>query len=391
MEITELLKFTMDNKASDLHLSAKNPPIVRIDGELQRLKTEDLTPEAIRTMLYSVMTEDQRATYERDLELDFAISFGENARFRVNAFMNRNGSAAVFRVIPTKIPTMEQLDLPPVMRRLAELEKGLVLVTGPTGSGKSTTLAAMINHINATEAAHILTVEDPVEFFHPSQKSLVNHREVGNDTKSFARALKSALREDPDVILVGEMRDHETISLALTAAETGHLVFGTLHSNTASKTIDRIIDVFPAAEKEMVRAMLSSSIQGIISQTLLKKEGGGRVAAHEVLVGTNAVRNLIRENQLAQLYSMIQTGARYGMQTMEDSINDLITSGAVSEATAKVYLKDSSDSSDDGVVPAQGAGKKGPPPAAAKGGKPAPSGAKPPPPAQGGGEGGYSF
>jgi twitching motility protein PilT len=387
MEITELLKFTMDNKASDLHLSAKNPPIVRIDGELQRLKTEDLTTDAIRTMLYAVMTEDQRAMYERELEIDFAISFGENARFRVNAFMNRSGSAAVFRVIPTKIPTMEQLDLPPVIRRLAELEKGLVLVTGPTGSGKSTTLAAMINHINEHDAAHILTVEDPVEFFHPSRKSLVNHREVGNDTKSFAKALKSALREDPDVILVGEMRDHETISLALTAAETGHLVFGTLHSNTAAKTIDRIIDVFPAAEKEMVRAMLSSSIQGVVAQTLLKKEGGGRVAAHEIMVGTNAVRNLIRENQLAQIYSMIQTGARYGMQTMEDSISDLVTAGLVSEETARIQMKDSSDSTDDGDEQGGKAGGKAAP--AKPGTRPA-AAAKPAPVTDAGG-GGYSF
>jgi twitching motility protein PilT len=347
MEITELLKFTMDNKASDLHLSPNNPPIIRIDGELQRLKTENLSSDTIRTMLFSVMTEEQRATYERDFEIDFAISFGENARFRVNAFVNRGGSATVFRVIPTKIPTMEQLDLPPVVRRLAELEKGLVLVTGPTGSGKSTTLAAMINHINETSACHILTIEDPVEFFHASKKSLVNHREVGNDTKSFARALKSALREDPDVILVGEMRDHETISLALTAAETGHLVFGTLHSNTAAKTIDRIIDVFPASEKEMVRAMLSSSIQGVISQNLLHKEGGGRIAAHEIMVGTNAVRNLIRENQLAQLYSMIQTGARYGMQTMEDSINDLLIAGLISKETAHNATRDSTDDSND--------------------------------------------
>ena len=363
MEITELLKFTLDNKASDLHLAATNQPIVRIDGELQRIKTDVLTADMIRAMLFSVMSEEQRAVYEGELEHDFAISFGADARFRVNAFTNRAGSAAVFRVIPTKIPTMEQLDLPPVMRRLAELEKGLVLVTGPTGSGKSTTLASMINHINATYPYHILTVEDPVEFFHPSKTSLVNHREIGNDTKSFARALKSALREDPDVILVGEMRDHETISLALTAAETGHLVFGTLHSNTASKTIDRIIDVFPAAEKEMVRAMLSSSIQGVIAQTLLKRAGGGRVAAHEIMVGTNAVRNLIRENQLAQLYSMIQTGSRYGMQTMEDSINDLVVSGAITEQTAKDALKDSAEGDDDQPgAGAPGAAPPAPPP-----------------------------
>lgn len=392
MEITELLKFTMDNKASDLHLSGNNQPIVRIDGELQRIKTDQLSSDDIRSMLFAVMSEEQRATFERDLELDFAISFGENARFRVNAFTNRIGSAAVFRVIPTKIPTMEQLDLPPVMRRLAELEKGLVLVTGPTGSGKSTTLASMINHINENFPSHILTVEDPVEFFHTSKKSLVNHREVGNDTKSFARALKSALREDPDIILVGEMRDYETIALALTAAETGHLVFGTLHSNTASKTIDRIIDVFPAAEKEMVRAMLSSSIQGVIAQTLLQREGGGRVAAHEIMVGTNAVRNLIRENQLAQVYSMIQTGSRYGMQTMEDSVNDLLIAGTISAEVAHAALKDSTDDAEE----SGGVGKKpGAPPVA--GGKPAvraplkPPGHAAPPPVEDKPEGGYSF
>lgn len=396
MDISELLKFTIDNKASDLHLSGNNQPIVRIDGKLQRIKTDTtgtLTADQIRAMLFSVMSEEQRTVYERDFELDFAISFGDDARFRVNAFMNRAGSAAVFRVIPTKIPTMKQLSLPPVATRLAELEKGLVLLTGPTGSGKSTTLASMVNHINEKFSVHILTVEDPVEFFHTSKKALVNHREVGNDTKSFAAALKAALREDPDVILVGEMRDYETISLALTAAETGHLVFGTLHSNTAAKTIDRIIDVFPAAEKEMVRAMLSSSIQGVISQVLLPKIGGGRIAAHEVMIGTPAVRNLIRENQLAQVYSMIQTGSRFGMQTIEDSVNDLAAAGLISPETASNVLKDSTEEVED--VPAHAVAQNA---IAAKKGKPLPgkksstvTGSKETPPVNDPEKEGYSF
>ena len=344
MDITQLLAFTMQNNASDLHLSPNNPPIIRAHGELKRIKADPLRSDDIRTMLYSVMTEDQRADFERDMELDFAIAFGEKARFRVNIFTTRTGTAAVFRSIPSLIPTMEELELPRVMKRFAELEKGLVLVTGPTGSGKSTTLASLINYINENEARHIITVEDPVEFFHTSKKSLVNHRELGTDTKSFARALKSALREDPDVVLVGEMRDHETISLALTAAETGHLVFGTLHSNTAAKTIDRIIDVFPTSDKEMVRAMLASSLQGVVSQTLMKKAGGGgRVGAFEILVGTNAVRNLIRENQVAQMYSMIQTGSRYGMITMEDAIKQLLEAGVVDRAEARRALLKTTD------------------------------------------------
>lgn len=357
MDITQLLAFVMQNNASDLHLSASNPPIVRVHGSLKRVKADALTSDNIRTMLYSIMTDDQRADFEKELELDFAISFGEKARFRVNAFTNRNGSAAVFRTIPSVVPTMEELELPAVMRRFAELEKGIVLVTGPTGSGKSTTLASMINHINDTMDKHILTVEDPVEFFHQSKKSLVNHRELGADTHSFARALKSALREDPDVILVGEMRDHETISLALTAAETGHLVFGTLHSSSAAKTIDRIIDVFPTGDKEMIRAMLSSSIQGVIAQTLLKKPGGkGRVAAFEVLVGTSAVRNLIRENQIPQMYSMIQTGARYGMITMEDAVKGLLEQGLIDEEEARIALLKSSDSGEDEDTGSKSAG-----------------------------------
>jgi len=344
MDITQLLAFVMQNDASDLHLSGNNPPIVRVYGSLKRLKADVLTNESIRAMLYSIMTDEQRSEYEKNMELDFAISFGEKARFRVNAFTNRQGSAAVFRTIPSVVPTMEDLDLPPVIRRFSELEKGIVLVTGPTGSGKSTTLASMINHINETQPKHILTIEDPVEFFHTSKKSLINHRELGNDTHSFARALKSSLREDPDVILVGEMRDHETISLALTAAETGHLVFGTLHSSSAAKTVDRIIDVFPTGDKEMIRAMLSSSLQGVVAQTLLKKAGGqGRVAAFEILVGTNAVRNLIRENQIPQMYSMIQTGSRYGMITMEDSVHNLLEQGIIDEEEARIVLAKSSD------------------------------------------------
>ncbi len=336
MDLTQLLAFTMQNDASDLHLSAGSPPIIRTNGLMKRVKADALSSDEIRTMLYSVMTEDQRAEYEKNMEIDFAIALGEKARFRVNGFTTRLGASAVFRTIPTEVPTMEDLGLPPVLRRFSELEKGIVLVTGPTGSGKSTTLASMVNHINANMSKHILTIEDPVEFFHKSKKSLVNHREVGTDTNSFARALKSALREDPDVILVGEMRDYETISLALTAAETGHLVFATLHSNSASKTIDRVIDVFPTGDKEMVRAMLSSSLQGVVAQTLVRKaDGEGRVGAFEILVGTNAVRNLIRENQVPQMYSMMQTGSRYGMVTMQDAIADLFEAGIIDKGEAR--------------------------------------------------------
>lgn len=363
MDILQLLRFAIQNNASDLHLSPMNAPIIRVHGDLKRVKAEALQSDDIRTMLYSVMTEDQRADFEREMELDFAIAYGEKARFRVNAFTTRTGTAAVFRSIPSLVPTMEDLELPPIMRRFADLEKGLILVTGPTGSGKSTTLASMINHINENDGRHIITIEDPVEFFHTSKKSLVNHRELGTDTKSFARALKSVLREDPDVILVGEMRDYETIALALTAAETGHLVFGTLHSNSAAKTIDRIIDAFPTGDKEMIRAMLASSLQGVIAQTLLKKAGGdGRIGAFEILVGTNAVRNLIRENQVAQLYSMIQTGSRYGMITMEDAVNAMLEQGIIDKAEARrALLKTTDDSEDrdaDEIAAALGGGKK---------------------------------
>lgn len=339
MDITELLSTAKRNNASDLHLSPGNPPINRVHGELRPMSNEPLQGEQIRHMLYSLMSEHQRARFEEEMEIDFAITFSQDVRFRVNAFTTRNGTAAVFRAIPSIIPSLDELQPPAIIKKLAELERGLVLVTGPTGSGKSTTLAAMINHINETSGRHIITIEDPVEFYHSSKKSLVNHRELGSDTKSFARALKSVLREDPDVILVGEMRDHETISLALTAAETGHLVFGTIHSNSAAKTVDRIIDVFPGEEKEMVRAMLSNSLQAVITQTLLKRaDGKGRVAAHEILVGTNAVRNLIRENQIAQLYSMIQMGIRVGMQTMEDAIKVLRDQRIVTSEEASRYL-----------------------------------------------------
>lgn len=361
MDILQLLRFAIQNNASDLHLSPLNAPIIRVNGDIKRVKAEPLQSDDIRSMLYSVMTEDQRADYEREMELDFAIAYGEKARFRVNAFTTRNGTAAVFRSIPSLIPTMEELDLPPIMRRFADLEKGLVLITGQTGSGKSTTLASLINYINESSSRHIITIEDPVEFFHTSKKSLVNHRELGTDTKSFARALKSVLREDPDVILVGELRDHETTALALTAAETGHLVFGTLHANSASKTVDRIIDSFPTGDKEMIRAMLASSLQGVVAQSLLKKSEGGRIGAFEILVGTNAVQNLIRENQVAQLYSMIQTGARYGMITMEDSVKGLLEQGIIDKEEARRALLKTTDEDnrdDDQISASLGGGKR---------------------------------
>ena len=348
MEITDLLAFAQQNKASDLHLVGGKEPMARIDGGLRPIKTGDLSADTVKNMIYSIMTEEQRSEYEAEKEIDFAIAFGAESRFRVNAYTTITGPAAAFREIPTKIPNLEQLNAPEIFKQFAEIERGLVLVTGPTGSGKSTTLAAMINHMNETTDMHILTVEDPVEFVHHKKRALINHREVGRHTKSFSRALKSALREDPDVILVGEMRDHETISLALTAAETGHLVMGTLHTSSAAKTVDRIIDVFPAGDKEMVRSMVAGSLQAVISQVLLKKKGGGRVAAHEIMTGTSAVRNLIRENKVPQIYSMIQVGTRYGMQTMDDSIKRSVEAGLVDPAVAAEML---SSLSDDGKGP----------------------------------------
>jgi twitching motility protein PilT len=374
MEIAELLAFTMQSKGSDLHLSSGVPPLIRISGELRPLKVDPLDGDAVKAMLYSIMTEEQRAEYEQERDIDFAISYGESARFRVNAFNINRGPAAVFRTIPTVIPSLDDLKAPAIFRQFAQIEKGLVLVTGPTGSGKSTTLAAMINEINRTENKHILTIEDPVEFVHKSDRSLVNHREVGRHTKSFARALKSALREDPDVILVGEMRDQETIGLALTAAETGHLVMGTLHTSSAAKTIDRIVDVFPAGDKEMVRSMVAGSLQAVISQILLKKIGGGRVAAHDILVGTSAVRNLIRENKIPQIASMMQMGSRYGMQTMEDSVKALVNQGLVDPSEMERFAPPSDAKAQAGAAPQPHAAA--PAPQAA----PPPEAPPPPPP-----------
>lgn len=339
MDITELLGFAQRNRASDVHLSTGNPPMLRINGDMIPMKMDAMPADVVKQLIYSILTEQQRSDYERDMELDFAITFGDNMRFRVNAFNTLAGPAAVMRDVPTKILTLDELGAPDILKKLSETPKGLILVTGPTGSGKSTTLAGMVNYINENFKKHILTVEDPVEFIHDSKNSLINHREVGSSTQSFANALKSALREDPDVILVGELRDLETIRLAMTAAETGHLVMGTLHTSSAAKTIDRIIDVFPANEKEMVRAMLSVSLEGVVAQTLLKRsDGSGRVAAHEIMVGTTPIRNLIRENKIPQLSSMIQTGSRHGMILMKEAITNLLNSGKINSEEARKYI-----------------------------------------------------
>ncbi|WP_194724588.1 type IV pilus twitching motility protein PilT [Noviherbaspirillum malthae] len=340
MDISELLAFSVKNKASDLHLSAGLPPMIRVHGDVRRINLPPLEHRDVHGMIYDIMNDGQRKAYEEVLECDFSFAIPGLARFRVNAFNQDRGAAAVLRTIPSKVLTLEQLNAPKIFAELALKPRGLVLVTGPTGSGKSTTLAAMINHLNETEYAHILTVEDPIEFVHESKKCLINQREVGPHTMSFNNALRSALREDPDAILVGELRDLETIRLALTAAETGHLVFGTLHTSSAAKTIDRIVDVFPAEEKEMVRAMLSESLQAVISQTLLKtKDGSGRVAAHEIMLGTPAIRNLIREAKVAQMYSAIQTGSNMGMQTLDQNLTDLVRRNVISSAAARAAAK----------------------------------------------------
>jgi twitching motility protein PilT len=342
MDIAELLAFGVKNNASDLHLSAGLPPMIRVDGDIRRINVPALDHKGVHNMIYDIMNDKQRKDYEEFLETDFSFEIPGLARFRVNAFNQQRGAGAVFRTIPSKILTMEQLGCPAVFKDVSDQARGVVLVTGPTGSGKSTTLAAMVDYINDNKSEHILTIEDPIEFVHESKKCLVNQREVHRDTLGFNEALRSALREDPDIILVGEMRDLETIRLALTAAETGHLVFGTLHTSSASKTIDRIVDVFPAAEKDMVRAMLSESLRAVISQTLLKKIGGGRIAAHEILIGTPAIRNLIRENKIAQMYSAIQTGQQLGMQTLDQNLQDLLNKGLISkdEAMKKAANKD---------------------------------------------------
>ena len=338
MEISELLAFSVKNKASDLHLSAGLPPMIRVHGDVRRINVPALEHRQVHGMMYDIMNDGQRKHYEENLECDFSFEIPNLARFRVNAFVQQRGAAAVMRTIPSKVLSLEDLKAPKSFAEICNQPRGLVLVTGPTGSGKSTTLAAMVNHINENEYGHILTVEDPIEFVHESKKCLMNQREVGPHTLSFSNALRSALREDPDIILVGEMRDLETIRLAMTAAETGHLVFGTLHTSSAAKTVDRIIDVFPAAEKEMIRAMLSESLKAVISQALLKtKDGTGRVAAHEIMLGTPAIRNLIREAKVAQMYSSIQTGQSLGMQTIDQCLTDLVKRNLIAASEAKKY------------------------------------------------------
>ncbi|MGH8525574.1 MAG: type IV pilus twitching motility protein PilT [Gammaproteobacteria bacterium] len=335
MDIGELLAFSVKNGASDLHLSAGLPPMIRVDGDIRRINVPALEHKVVHGLVYDIMNDKQRKDYEEFLECDFSFEIPNLARFRVNAFIQNRGAGAVFRTIPSDILSLEDLKAPKIFKEISDYPRGVVLVTGPTGSGKSTTLAAMVNHINEHEYGHVLTIEDPIEFVHTSKKCLINQREVHRDTLGFNEALRSALREDPDVVLVGEMRDLETIRLALTAAETGHLVFGTLHTSSAAKTVDRIVDVFPAAEKDMMRAMLSESLRAVISQTLLKKTGGGRVAAHEIMIGTPAIRNLIRENKVAQMYSAIQTGAQFGMQTLDQNLQELVKRNVVSRNDAR--------------------------------------------------------
>ncbi len=341
MDITELLAFSVKNKASDLHLSAGLPPMIRVHGDIRRINLPAMEHSDVHSRVYDIMNDSQRKMYEENFECDFSFEVPNLARFRVNAFIQNRGAGAVFRTIPSNVLTLEDLEAPSIFRDISEYPRGIVLVTGPTGSGKSTTLAAMVNHVNENFHSHILTIEDPIEFVHESKRCLINQREVGQQTHSFSNALRSALREDPDVILVGELRDLETIRLALTAAETGHLVFGTLHTSSAAKTIDRVIDVFPGEEKEMVRAMLSESLRAVISQTLLKlKDGSGRIAAHEIMIGTAAIRNLIREAKIAQMYSLIQTGHQIGMQTLDQCLQNMVRRNLINPAEARLRATD---------------------------------------------------
>lgn len=334
MNIAELLAFSVEHQASDLHLSSGRPPMMRIDGDLRAIDLPSLEHATVLALVREVMDDRQRRDYEALFEIDFSVEIQGVARFRVNVFNQQRGAAAVFRVIPSKVPTLGELGAPKVFEEIVSTPRGLVLVTGPTGSGKSTTLAALVDHLNDRRYAHILTIEDPIEFVHTGRKCLINQREIRRDTLDFGVALRSALREDPDIILVGEMRDLETIRLALTAAETGHLVFATLHTNSAAKTIGRIIDVFPAGEKNMARSLLSESLRAVISQALLKRIGGGRAAAYEIMIGTPAIRNLIREDKVAQMYSAIQTGQASGMQTLDQSLQELLKRGLIAQEEA---------------------------------------------------------
>ena len=336
MDVAELLAFSAKNKASDLHLSSGQPPIIRVDGDIKRINLPEIDAETVLKMIYDIMNDAQRKTYEERLEVDFSFDIPSVARFRVNAFNQDRGPAAVFRTIPSVVLSLDELMAPSVFREICMKPRGLVLVTGPTGSGKSTTLAGMIDYINERQHSHILTIEDPIEFVHQSKRCLINQRDLHKDTHSFDAALRSALREDPDIILVGELRDLETIRLAMTAAETGHLVFATLHTSSAPKTIDRIVDVFPGDEKSMARSMLSESLQAVITQTLLKRVGGGRVAAHEIMLGSSAIRNLIREDKVAQMYSMIQTGQSEGMQTLDQCLESLVRQRQITPGDARL-------------------------------------------------------
>ncbi|HWO43544.1 MAG TPA: type IV pilus twitching motility protein PilT [Candidatus Eisenbacteria bacterium] len=335
MDITQLLAFGVEQGASDCHLSSGEPPMLRIHGDLKKLDHSPLTKEEVHALVYDIMNDAQRKAFEETRECDFSFELGNVARFRVNVFMQRKGEGAVFRTIPTKIQTIDELGMPLILKQLCDKEKGLILVTGPTGSGKSTTLAAMIDYLNESFEGHILTIEDPIEFVHKSKKCLVNQRELGPHTQSFANALRAALREDPDIILVGEMRDLETIQLALTAAETGHLVFGTLHTSSAPKTVDRVIDVFPPNQQAQIRAQFAESIEAVITQTLLKKKGGGRVAALEIMTGTTAVRNLIREGKIHQIPGTMQVSQKDGMQTMDMALQNLVARGVVTREEAQ--------------------------------------------------------